>query len=237
MPSIHRPGCLDSLRAIPAESGRVDLPHRGGEQARGAGRPASRLQRGPPPGLLVERRGRGGVRQRGRGARALVPRRGAPVHAMRWPGMGRLSPMTTGPTGTKGGAKVGIWPLPITSITCCIGSHIRKARASTVAMASWSASYCFVLSLFLRPPSSASSIALAIEFGMQISVIIGEGQQMSGIGMFGIGGAIGPGKTTNAGYQGSPGTMTLSCHFLKHCETPFATASRCLALLPVQADT
>ena len=80
-------------------------------------------------------------------------------------------------------------------------------------------------------------MAFAIEVGMQISVIIGEGQQMSGIGMFGIGGAIGPGKTTKAGYQGSPGTMTLSCHFLKHCETPLATASRCLALLPVQAAT
>src|SRR5207245_10434513 len=80
-------------------------------------------------------------------------------------------------------------------------------------------------------------MAFAMEVGMQISVIIGEGQQMSGIGMFGIGGAIGPGKTTKAGYQGSPGTMTMSCHFLKHCETPLATAPRCLALLPAQAAT
>ena len=31
---------------------------------------------------------------------------------------------------------------------------------------------------------------------------------MSGIGMFGIGGAIGPGNAANAGYHGSPGTMT-----------------------------
>src|SRR5437762_3258757 len=66
-----------------------------------------------------------------------------------------------------------------------------------------------------------------------ISDIIGETQVMSGIGMFGIGGAIGPGNAANAGYQGSPGTITLSCHFLKHPETPFATASRCFALFPV----
>src|SRR6185312_16106752 len=58
---------------------------------------------------------------------------------------------------------------------------------------------------------------------------------MSGVGMLGIGGAIGPGKAANAGYHGSPGTMTWSCQFLKHLETPAATASRYLALLPVHA--
>ena len=100
-------------------------------------------------------------------------------------------------------------------------------------MASWSASNCLVLSFCLRPPSRASSIAFAMEVGMQISVIMAEGQVMRGIGMFGIGGAIGPGKAAKAGYQGSPGTITLSCHFLKHFETPVATASRCFAMFPV----
>ena len=55
------------------------------------------------------------------------------------------------------------------------------------------------------------------------------------MGTFGIGGAIGPGKAANAGYQGSPGTITWSCQFLNALETPLATASRCLALLPVNA--
>ena len=32
---------------------------------------------------------------------------------------------------------------------------------------------------------------------------------MSGVGMFGIGGAIGPGNAANAGYHGSPGTIDL----------------------------
>ena len=54
--------------------------------------------------------------------------------------MGRVSPPTTGPTGTNGGAKVGIGPLPSTSITCCAGSHMRNASDSTVAIASNSAS-------------------------------------------------------------------------------------------------
>src|SRR5207245_2073792 len=148
--------------------------------------------------------------------------------------MERLSPLSTGPTGTNGGAKMGMGPLPITSDTICIGSHMRNASASTVAIASCSASYCLVLSFFLRSPSSASSIALAIEEGMTISVIEVDGQQMSGIGMLGIGGAIALGKAAKAGYQGSPGTITLSCHFLKHFETPAATASRCLALFPDQ---
>src|SRR5260221_5531955 len=62
---------------------------------------------------------------------------------MRWSGKGRLSPPTTGPTGTNGGANVGMGPFPSTSITCCDGSHIRNASESTVAMASWSAWYCF----------------------------------------------------------------------------------------------
>ena len=68
-----------------------------------------------------------------------------------------------------------------------------------------------------------------------MSAIFADGQAMSGIGMFGIGGAIGPGNAANAGYQGSPGTITWSCQSLNAFETPLATASRYLALLPVNA--
>src|ERR671923_814759 len=152
---------------------------------------------------------------------------------MRWPGVGMLLPPTTGPTGTNGGANVGMGPCPRTSITCCEGSQIMKASARTVAIASWSASYCFGLSFCFRPPSSALSISLFIESGMTIWVIIADGQAMSGVGMFGIGGAIGPGNAANAGYQGRPGTVTWSCQFLNAFDTPFATASRCFCLLPV----
>src|SRR5262249_36645518 len=66
-----------------------------------------------------------------------------------------------------------------------------------------------------------------------ISVAIGETQAMSGIGTLGIGGACGPGKAANAGYQGRPGTVTASCQFLKQAPTPLATASRDFPLLPL----
>src|SRR6059058_829337 len=153
-------------------------------------------------------------------------------YAIRWPGAAMLSPPTTGPTGTNGGAKVGIGPLPMTSITCCIGSHIRNASESTVAMASCSAWYCLSGSLSFMLESSASSIALVMSSGMMMLVIFDETQVMSGIGTFGIGGAIGPGNAANAGYQGSPGTITWPCQSLKHLETPLATASRCFFMLP-----
>src|SRR6266404_90620 len=71
--------------------------------------------------------------------------------------------------------------------------------------------------------------------GMMMSDIFAEMQQISGIGMLGIGGAIGPGNAANAGYQGRPGTVTWSCQFLNALETPLATASRCLAIFPVIA--
>src|SRR5437763_12667339 len=69
--------------------------------------------------------------------------------------------------------------------------------------------------------------------GRMMSVILEEMQQISGMGTLGIGGAIGPGNAANAGYQGRPGTVTWSCQFLNAFEMPFATASRCFALLPV----
>src|SRR5438105_4080860 len=69
--------------------------------------------------------------------------------------------------------------------------------------------------------------------GMTMLVIFEETQAMSGIGTLGIGGAIAEGKATNAGYQGSPGTVTWSCQSLKHLETPLATASRHSLALPL----
>src|SRR5262245_35942111 len=100
-------------------------------------------------------------------------------------------------------------------------------------MASNSASCCLSGSFCLRPLSKALIISLFIELGMMIEVIIADGQAMSGVGMLGMGGAIGPGKAANAGYHGRPGTMTLSCQSLKHLETPLATASRYLDMFPI----
>src|SRR5512141_673689 len=76
-----------------------------------------------------------------------------------------------------------------------------------------------------------------MSMGATILLIIADGQAMSGVGMFGIGGAIGPGNAANAGYHGSPGTITCPCQSLKHYDTPWATASRYLALLPVYIAT
>src|SRR5260221_68964 len=148
-------------------------------------------------------------------------------YAIRWPGAPTLSPPTTGPTGTNGGANDGIGPLPSTSITCCDASQIRNASESTVAMASCSAWYCLSGSSSFIFPSSASSIALVMSSGMMMLVILAEMQVMSGMGTLGMGGPIGPGKAAKAGYQGRPGTDTWPCQSLKHLETPLATASRC----------
>ena len=65
----------------------------------------------------------------------------------------------------------------------------------------------------LSPPSSASTIASRIPDGVAIDVIIAEMHVMSGIGTFGVGGAMGPGNAANAGYQGSPGTVTWSAQY------------------------
>src|SRR5688572_28307689 len=111
-----------------------------------------------------------------------------------------------------------------------MGSQSMNAADTTVAIASWSASYCLVGSLSFRPPSSALSISDFIIDGDAIAAICPDGQAMSGVGTLGIGGAIGPGNAANAGYQGRPGTVTIPCQSLKHFDTPLATASRCLAL-------
>src|SRR5258708_22639742 len=52
-----------------------------------------------------------------------------------------------------------------------------------------------------------------------------------------MGGAMGRGKPATAGYQRRAGTITLSCHFLKHLDTPAATASRCFCMLPLKEAT
>src|SRR5262249_33180898 len=144
-----------------------------------------------------------------------------------------LSPMTTGPTGTKGGANVGIGPLPMTSITCCATSQMAKPSAHTSAIESKTVWYCLSGSFCFKPPSSAPAIPDDIENGSAISVVIGEMQAMSGIGTLGIGGACGPGNAAKAGYHGRPGTVTMSCQFLKQSPTPLATASRYLPMLPL----
>src|SRR5207245_1100258 len=52
---------------------------------------------------------------------------------------------------------------------------------------------------------------------------------------WGVGGAVGSGSAANAGYEARPGTVTWPCQFLNAFDTPFATASRCFALFPLNA--
>src|SRR4051812_24092385 len=87
------------------------------------------------------------------------------------------------------------------------------------------------------PPSSASPIADFMSLGEQIDAAFADTHAISGVGTFGIGGAVGPGNAANAGYHGRPGTITCPCQSLKHFDTPAATASRYFALLPVNAAT
>src|SRR4029078_1996939 len=98
-----------------------------------------------------------------------------------------LSPPTTGPAGTKGGAYVGTGPFPSTSMTCCIGSHMRKAIDSTVAMPLKADSWWLSLSLSFRAPSQALTISDFIWLGETMLAIIADGQVMSGMGMLGMG--------------------------------------------------
>ena len=67
--------------------------------------------------------------------------------------------------------------------------------------------------------SRASSIALVMSSGMMMLVIFAEMQVMSGIGMFGNGGADADGKAANAGYQGNPGTRSEERRVGKECRS------------------
>ena len=59
------------------------------------------------------------------------------IYGMRLPPpLGIFCPLTTGPTGTTGGAKLGIFPVPMTRLTVCVETQIRKPGARAVAMAS-----------------------------------------------------------------------------------------------------
>src|ERR1035441_2090391 len=60
---------------------------------------------------------------------------------------------------------------------------------------------------------------------------------MNGVGMLGVGGAMDPGNAANAGYQGSPGTVTLAASADHCCSIPLAAASRTAAFHPTQPAT
>src|SRR5262245_48917968 len=107
-----------------------------------------------------------------------------------------------------GGAKVGIEPIPKTAIGCCCGSHIKKAIDSAVAIAPKTVSCRLSLSFCLRPLSKPLIISFFSELGLMISLIRADVQAMSGVGTFGMGGAIGPGNIANAGYHGMPVMVT-----------------------------
>ena len=95
---------------------------------------------------------------------------------------------------------MGTGPLPITSMIICIAFHVCTAVLNQVAMESKSS-----------PENSTFPLSLLAIACLRVAGIVGDGswiKAMKGEGMFGVGGAIGPGKAAKAGYQGSPGTRT-----------------------------
>src|SRR5687768_8336417 len=152
-----------------------------------------------------------------------------PGPVARWPGVEMLSPITTGPTGTYGGANVGIGPFPKTFITCALAFQTAKLAANQFAKSVISRS---AAGSFAASPSSFWSRAANVE-GLNTSSA-GESREATGVGMFGMGGAIGPGNAANAGYQGRPGTVTLSAHCFQAPPTARANPVAMVEGMPVR---
>src|SRR5689334_16018693 len=125
-----------------------------------------------------------------------------------------LSPPTTGPTGTYGGAKDGTGPLPITCVTCCVGNHIDTALANPVAIdANSSLEY---------GPGTASLRVMVVAMVPGCSEIGDISNMVIGVGLFGVGGAIASGKIAKVGYHFRPGTRTERSHSRQHDARPSA---------------
>jgi hypothetical protein len=154
-----------------------------------------------------------------------------PPYVIRWPGVGMIDPPITGPTGTYGGANVGTGPLPNTFITIWDEIHVMNAMAKAFANAPKRASEN------MNSPLRLVRIRFFNELAVTISDIVAETHAMSGVGIFGVGGAIGPGKAANVGYHGNPGTVTPFCQLEKASPTPWATAALTRASSPMKPAT
>src|ERR1041384_5699472 len=112
------------------------------------------------------------------------------------------TPPTTGPTGTYGGANVGMPPVPSTLVTMVETFHVLYVFSNASAIDSNSCAWNGACGSASCPTICCLSICVEIDTGTWVSAA-------NGTGTFGVGGAIGPGNAANAGYHGRPGTFTV----------------------------
>ena len=108
--------------------------------------------------------------------------------------MGIIDPATTGPTGTKGGAKEGTGPVPRTFVIMVevfqISNIIQKPSENL-------SNSNFVRASGVTPDKFAIINWANIVFFIMASPA--EEPAATGIGIFGVGGCIGPGKVAKVG--------------------------------------
>jgi len=114
------------------------------------------------------------------------------------PGVGMAVPATTGPTGEKGGTKLGTGPIPSTSITSVRGLYIWKTIMNALAMESNNSEECAAMGFAKLP-----SMELFRVDGENCDSP-GEAKAASGMGTLGVGGVAGPGNAAKAGYARVP---------------------------------
>src|SRR5262245_29364407 len=117
-----------------------------------------------------------------------------------------LSPMTTGPTGTYGGAYVGMGPLPMTPTICAVRFQSRKLVSthddrSLTAVSRTAASRP---AWIRRADTSCGERIAAVRRCSPADVPRAIGNALAA----GVGGAIGPGTAASFGY--APATFTLN---------------------------
>ena len=123
-------------------------------------------------------------------------------------------PPNTGPTGTKGGAKTGTGPNPKTFCIIVLVLYTVKTVFKPKPMASNKVWQCAAVG------SAKFAIMTEDKTFAASAASPGEANAISGIGMFGIGGATGPGTAANAGY----------------CKDPVKPMDHCIHALPTALD-
>src|SRR5689334_9831259 len=124
---------------------------------------------------------------------------------MTCPGPETLSPITTGPTGTYGGAHDGMGPLPMTLTTCAVSFQSRKL-VSTHDESSLTAPSRPAMS---RPAAGRRAV---VRRGASIAALSRFSptdipREMGNALEAGVGGAMGPGTAASFGY--APGRFRL----------------------------